>query len=168
MTTGPFETETQAIALPAVRAIYAAFAAAPRVGGMDEPCRQLLAGSLEAAGVSLGAYDRRVLAWLAGWEPQIIAVIAAWITRARHPGQASPGVTLTREQAGIVLAALEDAAGWRETRATSTCQDCAESPVELCDDHATDLDLAGAYRELARRLAATSPAPAGQPAGGQR
>lgn len=35
-----------------------------------------------AAGVHLGAYDRRVLAWLAGWEPQTVAAIAGIILRA--------------------------------------------------------------------------------------
>ena len=35
-----------------------------------------------AAGVHLGAYDRRILAWLAGFEPQTVAVVAGIILRA--------------------------------------------------------------------------------------
>jgi hypothetical protein len=34
--------------------------------------------------VELGAYDHRILVWLAGWEPTICAVIAGLITRARE------------------------------------------------------------------------------------
>ena len=30
----------------------------------------------------MGAYDRRILAWLAGFEPQTCAVVAGLITRA--------------------------------------------------------------------------------------
>ena len=49
--------------------------------------RELLARALEGAGVELGAYDERIAAWLAGWEPHTVAVIASWVTRAAD-GQA--------------------------------------------------------------------------------
>ena len=38
------------------------------------------------AGVELGAYDHRIALWLTTWEPQTIAVIASWITRASREG----------------------------------------------------------------------------------
>jgi hypothetical protein len=43
---------------------------------------QLLCEALAVAGIELGAYDHRIVAWLAGWEPATVAVIAGWITRA--------------------------------------------------------------------------------------
>jgi hypothetical protein len=38
------------------------------------------------AGVQLGAYDSRILHWLAGWEPAICAVVAGLIARAHENG----------------------------------------------------------------------------------
>jgi len=37
---------------------------------------------LTAAGVELGDYDERIVAWLAGWEWGTVATIASWIKRA--------------------------------------------------------------------------------------
>jgi hypothetical protein len=42
---------------------------------------QILAGAL--AGLELGAWDRRILHWLAGWDTSTALTIASWITRAR-------------------------------------------------------------------------------------
>jgi hypothetical protein len=44
--------------------------------------------ALEAAlaGLELGAQDVRTLEWLAGWETQTVAVLCAWINRARAQG----------------------------------------------------------------------------------
>ena len=42
------------------------------------------------AGVELGAFDRRVLAWLSGWEPETAVVIAGLITRAHAAGRTRP------------------------------------------------------------------------------
>ena len=80
--TGPFETEQEARELPEVRAVYAAFDADPGAGRMAPHNRRLLVHALDSAGVGLGAYDERVAAWLARWEPQMVAVIASWVTRA--------------------------------------------------------------------------------------
>ena len=95
--TGPFETEQQARQLPAVQAVYAAFRADPGVGRMVltilDPCspqtHEMLLSACAAAGVELGAYDRHILAWLAGWEPQTVAVIAGLISRAHEAGRAA-------------------------------------------------------------------------------
>ena len=85
---GPFETERQALDTPAVRAVYTAFEAAPGLGRMQPPNLAMLRAACERADVELGAYDVRILAWLAGWEPQICAVVAGLITRARSQGEA--------------------------------------------------------------------------------
>ncbi|HUY51679.1 MAG TPA: hypothetical protein VMV92_39245 [Streptosporangiaceae bacterium] len=79
---GPFETEREALDLPAIRGIYDAMHASTRRGLGDELCLRLLEEACAAAGVELGGYDRRILAWLAGWEAQMCAVVAGIITRA--------------------------------------------------------------------------------------
>jgi hypothetical protein len=84
---GPFETEAQVRELPAVRAVHAAFDRDPGVGKMAPHSHRMLCEALSAAGVELGAYDHRIVSWLAGWEPQTVAVIAGWVQRAaRHEG----------------------------------------------------------------------------------
>ena len=77
---GPFEHESDARDTPAVRAAYDA--AHTRRGAMTEHNRQLLTGACAAAGVELGAYDDRILGWLAQWEPQMVMVVAGIILRA--------------------------------------------------------------------------------------
>lgn len=86
---GPFETERQAAGTPAVRAIYDASRASRRRGVMEERSHRLLCEMLTAAGVELGAYDHRIVMWLAGWEPQTCVVIAGVITRAHQAGKES-------------------------------------------------------------------------------
>lgn len=88
---GPFETEAQARQLPAVRAVFDGMHEASRRGVPGTGCRELLAAACAGAGVELGAYDRRILDWLAGYEPQACAVIAGIVTRAaRQPVPAAP------------------------------------------------------------------------------
>ena len=66
-----------------------------------------------------GAYDHRILTWLAGWEPQICAVVAALITRAHAAGLARADArVLTAEQATVVTRALADAQTYRMREAT--------------------------------------------------
>jgi hypothetical protein len=50
-----------------------------------------LADACEGAAVTVGAYDSRILTWLAGWEPQTCAVVAGLITRAHGAGQSVGG-----------------------------------------------------------------------------
>ena len=54
------------------------------VGIMSLPdgAADLLLSAYEQAGVTLGAYDRRILVWLAGFELQAAAAVAGVITRA--------------------------------------------------------------------------------------
>jgi len=59
---------------------------APR--GVAPPAEQaeILAGVL--AGIELGAWDRRILAWLAGWDACTVLTVASWIARSRTAGPA--------------------------------------------------------------------------------
>jgi hypothetical protein len=48
------------------------------------------------------------------------------------------------------LQALDDAIAWRRARITAPCPDCEPGPDGCrCDDHACDLDLIAAYRQMA-------------------
>jgi hypothetical protein len=47
---------------------------------------QILAGEL--AGIELGAWDLRILGWLAGWDASTVLTVASWIARARAAGPA--------------------------------------------------------------------------------
>ena len=40
------------------------------------------------AGIELGAWDRRILSWLAGWDASTVLTVASWIARARDGGPA--------------------------------------------------------------------------------
>ena len=86
---GPFGTEQQARETDAVQAVCEAFRADPGVGKMAPHTLRMLDEACAAAGVGLGAFDRRVLAWLSGWEPETCAVIAGLVTRAYAAGRAA-------------------------------------------------------------------------------
>lgn len=79
---GPFETLEQARQTPAVQAVYDTFRAEPGAGQMAPGNAGMITTACAAAGVDLGAYDARIVAWLGGWEPETCAVIAGLITRA--------------------------------------------------------------------------------------
>ncbi len=38
------------------------------------------------AGMELGAWDQRIVGWLAGWDAATVLTIASWIVRAREMG----------------------------------------------------------------------------------
>ena len=80
VTAGPFGSEADA------RAAALALGGPPRPGwsilSEDQRLEMLLA-ACEESGVTLGAYDDAVLAWLSGWGDGTCAVIAGLITRAR-------------------------------------------------------------------------------------
>ncbi|MFG3214790.1 hypothetical protein [Streptomyces tendae] len=44
--------------------------------------REALYAELDNAGVELGAYDRRIVDWIAGWDYPTVATIASLIRRA--------------------------------------------------------------------------------------
>jgi hypothetical protein len=90
VTAGPYQTEAEARQSPAVQEIHAAFRAGPGVGRMAPLIVAVLVDACVMAGVELGAFDRRVLSWLSGWEPETAAVIAGLITRAHAAGRTRP------------------------------------------------------------------------------
>jgi len=45
---------------------------------------EILAGVL--AGIELGAWDRRILQWMAGWDACTVLTVASWIARSRAAG----------------------------------------------------------------------------------
>ena len=47
---------------------------------------RMIGETCAAAGVDLGAFDRRILSWLSGWEPATAVVICGLITRAHDAG----------------------------------------------------------------------------------
>ena len=89
---GPFETDRQVRETPAVRSAYLAFEADAGPGKMAPHNERMLTEAISAAGVTLGAYDARIVRWLAMWEPETAAVIAGIITRACEAGKAAGGV----------------------------------------------------------------------------
>jgi hypothetical protein len=132
---GPYQTEAQARKQPAVRAIYDAAHASTRRGVMAEGSHRLLEEACTAASVELGAYDRRILAWLAGWEPQTCAVIAGLITRAacarRAPAVLARDYDLTAAEQRTILAALDQTAEHKRDLAAD-CADCADQTCPTC------------------------------------
>lgn len=84
--TGPFETE-----LEARSAVQHILASPPGKGAWTGGNHRLLEDACRTAGVQLGAYDHRILLWLAGWEPAVCAVIAGLITRAHAASEADDG-----------------------------------------------------------------------------
>jgi hypothetical protein len=158
---GPFETERQVRELPAVRAVYEAFDADPGVGRMAPHNERMLRESCAAAGVALGAFDVRIVSWLAGWEPETCAVIAGLISRAYAAGcrgQAAGAQARGADLAGnsglsaakvaTVLAALADATELICEQA-AWCWECAVAPAVLCGVHEESLAHAEDYDRLA-------------------
>ena len=91
MTIRLLETEDDARRLPAVAAIYTRAHESPGRGVMAEGNREMLTAAVEFAGLTLGAYEERILLeWFAGtWEPQTVAVVAGVIRRAHLTGMAA-------------------------------------------------------------------------------
>lgn len=76
---GPYENDQQAAAT--VSEAYAAGPLAP-AGTLGRFNRDRLTAACAAAGVQLGEYDRRILGWLSGWEPEVVAVVVGLVLRA--------------------------------------------------------------------------------------
>jgi hypothetical protein len=136
---GPYDSERQAAA--DASHIYAS---PPGTGAWGDGNHRLIEDACTAAGVQLGAYDHRILLWLAGWEPSTCAVIAGLITRS-HRGALSPDDTST------VLDALDVATDHKRDLAAN-CPDCAVHPADLCSTCEWRLERAEAYDHLAAKL----------------
>jgi hypothetical protein len=85
---GPLETQRQARELPQVQAIQEAMRSGSQAD-MIEANLTMLVSALDEAGVVPGAWERQICEWLAGYEPQTCAAIAALISCANHPGSQS-------------------------------------------------------------------------------
>jgi hypothetical protein len=72
------------------------------VGGTanENPNLTMLLDALLGTDVALGAYDRRIVEWLAQWEPATCAVVAGLITRAHAAGQDTAGGPGTAQPGG--------------------------------------------------------------------
>jgi hypothetical protein len=81
---GPYETEQQAHAA-------SLWATHGKAQGMDMDAANMADLAAELSGIELGTYDRRIVEWLANWEPSTVAVICGLISRAHAAGQAQPG-----------------------------------------------------------------------------
>lgn len=139
--TGPYETQEQAS--QAAAGIYAAMRADTAGGAMTRGGRDLVEGACQRAGVTLGAYDRRIVEWLAGIAPEYAAVIA---------GLAERAAALTEAQLAVLRRLYSDARDFRTEGVGGACKDCDASPEQVCADHQADLDLFDSYRQLAGQL----------------
>ncbi len=156
---GPFETERQAAETPAVRAVFDGFAAAPRVGQMTHLNHRMLDEACTAAGVELGAYDHRILVWLAGWEPTVCAVVAGWITRARDAAAADIAVVRDALADAIefqtaIAGAYRSGADYLFGEPDPEHADRGDIGDGLGGDHAQALAKVRGYQRLDARLAA--------------
>jgi hypothetical protein len=77
---GPYEIEQQARA--DVAYIHEQSWRSVRPGALAEANLARLTDVCERAGVVLGAFDSRILGWLANYEPETCAAIAGLISRA--------------------------------------------------------------------------------------
>lgn len=99
---GPYRSELDALAEPMPREVTALHGAGRVRSGdpdrlvRDTVLRHLLA-ACEAAGVEVGAFDRRILDWLAGWETSTCQVLIGLISRAHAGGLAAMADQLEAE-----------------------------------------------------------------------
>jgi hypothetical protein len=118
-----------------------------------EARRASVRGALETAldGAQLGRRDQQFLSRLIKWDKRTAAAMVSLLWQARLAGRAE--VTLTPDQLGVVLAALSDAARYRDSGADSLgCWDCENVPGGWCADHAQDRDRARACTDLRSAL----------------
>lgn len=90
---GPYETTNDA--LEDARVLRELIEAVNESGARGEQWRaarqrarvQYVRGVLEVCGVELGAFDKRLAEWVAGWDVETIQVITGWVERARAASQ---------------------------------------------------------------------------------
>jgi len=129
--------------------------ATPYLGCCQHEMRQAAFGAV-LEGVETGAYDRRIVAWLTGWDDPTCRTIASLMWRCRLAGAAAaPGsVVLTPGDAEVVCHALADASAWRSWRAEGPgCEECARLDPGRCRGHSRD-EMSSGYDGLLGRLAA--------------
>lgn len=128
---GPYETETQAHA--DCRDVYDQAHTQPQ-GAMWRSNEERLLAACKAAGVELGAYDARILSWLAVWEPTTVQVLIGVIDRAR---------------AGAELAVAEEIATALESPPAMSNREMTD-----CRDADDDAERAAAVGDVYLRYAA--------------
>jgi hypothetical protein len=69
-----------------VAGVYAQRQRSNQRGVMDEANLAYLREACDGTSVTLGAFDARILARLAGWEPEICAIVAGLVTCAYAAG----------------------------------------------------------------------------------
>jgi hypothetical protein len=134
---GPFETERQTA--DAARHIYDS-----PPGSWEAGNHRLIEDACTAGGVQLGAWDQRILLWLAGWEPSTCAVVAGLITRAHARA-------LDEDDRRTALDALDVAADHKRDLAAN-CGECEARPEGLCPACEWRMDAADAYDHVAAKL----------------
>lgn len=82
---GPYATERDTMASPLGAAIRVT---RPELGSYRAIQMEHLRQACAGAGVELGAYDERILAWLATYEPATVQVVIGLISRAHAAGLA--------------------------------------------------------------------------------
>jgi hypothetical protein len=137
---GPFETEREALAA-------SLWAGHGRDAGMTMEAANVADLAAALSGAELGGYDRRIIEWLAGWEPATVAVICGLISRAVRAA-----AVLDAAQLDTVLGALDEAAESRQEHGARPCGECGSRADGLCEDHGADLERAGRYAATARQL----------------
>jgi hypothetical protein len=88
--------------------------------------------------------------------PQDAAARVAWLNGSGGPPAPAAGLLLTPRDRRLLLAALGDAAAYRDDRAGQWCESCQTAGAGACDEHADDTDQAEAYRALAGRIGGQS------------
>ncbi len=91
MTTyGPYQREQDTYSEPmpaAVRQLHADRHSGPGFPYQRQRAviRDHILAALADAGVDLGDHDRRIVGWLAAWEPSTVQAIIGWVSRANQP-----------------------------------------------------------------------------------
>jgi hypothetical protein len=90
---GPYETGGSAVI--DTRGVFIAAQASADRDLASKILEGLVLGSAREAGVELGAYDRRMIAWFATWEPEVVQVILGLIERAHIGGRRAAAAEAT-------------------------------------------------------------------------
>ena len=134
---GPFETEHQALAGSAVRAVYRAHDVGTT--SLRDGAADLLLVACEQAGVTLGAYDRRILIWLAGFEPQAAVAVAGIITRAAVRSPREVVFDLGDEYATTYFCLSESLQAWGARERQLAVEEGGNKQREAWSDRAAEM-----------------------------
>lgn len=151
---GPYETSREAF--EDARVLRESVAAAdPGNGSMTQAViaarsrarLQYLRGVLEVCGVQLGAYDKRIAEWAAGWDLETIQVITGWVERARAAASTKPAEPVACGRCGGAFDPTDTAFDGRARYAgTLFCRGCIDQCHEADADHRCIICAAGGAR----------------------